>query len=186
MSEFPVIDRSWTLFLDRDGVINHEKQNDYVYNYSEFIFYPGALDALRLLAERFGRIIIITNQRGVEKKLMTEDDLILLHGQMVAAVEEHGGKIDAIYYCTSLENNHPDRKPQPGMALKAKKSFPEIDFRKTFMVGNNISDMQFGKNAGTLTAFVLTTSPDQVIPHESIDFHFKDLAGFANAVESQI
>ena len=72
------------------------------------------------------------------------------------------------------------------MALKAKKSFPEIDFRKTLMVGNNISDMLFGRNAGVHTAFVMTTSPDQQIPHEAIDFHFKDLAAFANAIESQI
>lgn len=186
MVDLPVIDPSWTLFLDRDGVINHEKQSDYIYNYAEFVFYPGALDALRLLAARFSRIIIVTNQRGVEKKLMTEDDLIGLHQQMVAVIEEHGGRIDAIYYCTSLDNDHPNRKPQAGMALQAKKSFPEIDFRKTFMVGNNISDMEFGRNAGVKTVFVLTTSPLQELPHSKIDYHFADLAGFANALESQI
>ena len=186
MAELPLIDRSWTLFLDRDGVINHEKHNDYVYNYSEFVFYPGALDALKLLASRFGRIIIVTNQRGVEKLLMTEANLIDLHKEMVAIIEENGGRIDAIYYCTSLDNNHPDRKPQAGMALMAKKSFPEIDFRKTFMVGNNISDMEFGRNAGVNTVFVLTTSPLQELPHSAIDYAFPDLAGFANAIESQI
>ena len=186
MVELPAIDRSWTLFLDRDGVLNHEKQNDYIYNYSEFVFYPGALDALKLLASRFGRIIIVTNQRGVEKQLMTEADLLQLHEQMVAIIKEHGGRIDAIYYCTSLNNDHPDRKPQAGMALQAKKSFPEIDFRKTFMVGNNISDMEFGRNAGVKTVFVLTTSPLQELPHSKIDYHYADLAGFANAIESQI
>ncbi|MEJ7684412.1 MAG: HAD hydrolase-like protein [Segetibacter sp.] len=70
------------------------------------------------------------------------------------------GRLDAIYYCTSLDNNHPNRKPQAGMALLAKEIFSEIDFSKSIMVGNNLSDMFFGRNAGTFTAYVKTTNPD--------------------------
>lgn len=182
MSELPVVDKSWTLFLDRDGVINHEKHLDYVYNFAEFKFYPGVLDALRSLSEVFGRIVVVTNQRGVEKKLMTEDDLITLHQEMLAEIQAAGGRIDAIFYCTSLDNDHPNRKPQAGMALLAQQSFPEIDLQKSIMVGNNISDMQFGRNAGMLTAFVLTTSPDQQLPHPAIDFSFSNLPAFADGI----
>jgi histidinol-phosphate phosphatase family protein len=173
------IDRSWTLFLDRDGVINHEKHMDYVYNYLEFEFYNGVTEALETLAGIFGRIIIVTNQRGVEKKLMTEESLLDLHRQMLHDIEDSGGRIDAIYYCTSLEDDHPNRKPQAGMAHLAKESFPEIDFSKSVMVGNNLSDMEFGKNAGMFTVFVQTTLPDQPLPHPAIDLAVQNLPAFA-------
>ena len=184
MLDFSTIDKSWSLFLDRDGVINHEKHMDYVYNYLEFQFYPGVLNALKTLAERFGRIFIVTNQRGVERNLMTEEALLELHKEMLLDIEKNGGRIDAIYYCTSLDDAHPNRKPQPGMALLAKESHPEVDFSKSIMVGNNISDMQFGRNAGMFTAFVLTTSPDQSLPHPAIDNSFTDLPAFAEAIRN--
>ncbi|MEO6916966.1 MAG: HAD-IIIA family hydrolase [Chitinophagaceae bacterium] len=184
MPELPKINKSWSLFLDRDGVINHEKELDYIYNYAEFEFYPGALNALRILAEKFGRIFIVTNQRGVEKELMTESALIQLHQEMRKDIEKNGGRIDAIYYCTSLDNAHPNRKPQAGMAIAARDSFPEIDFSKSIMVGNNISDMLFGRNAGMQTVLVLTTSPDQSLPHPVVDYDFADLAAFATEIEN--
>ncbi len=180
MLDLSNIDKSWTLFLDRDGVINVEKYLDYVYEYEEFKFCKGTLKALKKLSHLFGRSIIITNQRGVEKKLMTEEALNELHKEMLLEIETSGGKIDAIYYCTSLDNNHPKRKPQPGMAYLAKKTFPEIDFSKTIMVGNKLSDMFFGRNAGTYTVYVKTTDPDIELPHPAIDLVFNDLEDFSN------
>jgi D-glycero-D-manno-heptose 1,7-bisphosphate phosphatase len=182
MLDLQKIDRSWTLFLDRDGVINHEKHMDYVYNFLEFEFYDGVREALKKLAGLFGRIIIVTNQRGVEKNLMTEESLLDLHRQMLQEIEVSGGRIDAIYYCTSLTDDHPNRKPQPGMAHLAKESFPEIDFARSIMVGNNLSDMFFGRNAGMFTVFVQTTSPDQALPHPAIDLAFTNLPSFAEAL----
>ncbi|MEJ7770097.1 MAG: histidinol phosphate phosphatase, partial [Chitinophagaceae bacterium] len=73
MPDLSKVDKSWTLFLDRDGVINQEKHLDYVYNYTEFRFYDGVLQALRNLTHCFGRTIVVTNQRGVEKNLMSEE-----------------------------------------------------------------------------------------------------------------
>jgi D-glycero-D-manno-heptose 1,7-bisphosphate phosphatase len=183
MLDLSKIDKSWTLFLDRDGVINVEKYLDYVYNYAEFTFYEGTPEALKKLSKLFGRLIIITNQRGVEKKLMTEDALIELHKEMLGDIETSGGKIDAIYYCTSLDNNHPNRKPQAGMALLAKKTFPEINFSKAIMIGNNLSDMFFGRNAGTYTVYVKTTNRDVELPHPAIDLVFNDLADFADNIK---
>ncbi len=183
MLDLKNIDKSWTLFLDRDGVINVEKYLDYVYEYAEFHFYNGTLEAIKKLSSVFGRAIIITNQRGVEKKLMTETALAALHKHMLQDIEAGGGKIDAIYYCTSLDDNHPNRKPQPGMALLAKQSFPEIDFSRTIMVGNNLSDMYFGRNAGTFTAYVRTTNPNVNLPHPAIDLVFDDLSDFSNSIK---
>lgn len=189
MSAYPMldlkqIDHTWTLFLDRDGVINHEKYQDYVYNYDEFVFYDGVPDALRLLAGRFGRIIITTNQRGIGKGLMTDADLHDIHTRMVQEIEAAGGRIDKIYYCTSLDNDHPHRKPNPGMALEAARDFPGIDLHRSLIVGNNISDMEFGRNAGMHTVFVKTTHPEQPLPNPAIDLAVNDLAAFAKALQS--
>ena len=182
MLDLKNIDSSWTLFLDRDGVINHEKENDYIYHYEEFEFYAGVREAIQYLSTRFGKIIIITNQRGVGRELMTENDLLRIHEQMLADIEASGGRIHKIYYCIANDDKHPNRKPNAGMAKEALKDFPEIDLSKSIMVGNKMSDMQFGRNAGMHTVFVTTTDPRQSLPHPSIDHSFTDLAAFAKAL----
>ncbi|GAO45309.1 D-glycero-alpha-D-manno-heptose-1,7-bisphosphate 7-phosphatase [Flavihumibacter petaseus] len=176
------IRRDWTLFLDRDGVINIEKEADYIYHPGEFVLYDGVLDALEILKTRFGRIVMVTNQRGIAKGLMTEKDLHDIHDHMLELFSSRGVVIDEIYFNSSLDDEHPDRKPQPGMAYKAKAAFPQIWFEKSVMVGNNLSDMLFGRNAGMHTVFLLTTSPDQPLPHPAIDLAFNDLLNFAQAI----
>ena len=183
MLDITQIDKSWTLFLDRDGVINHEKYLDYVYNYDEFIFYDGVLEAMKLFNDRFGHIVITTNQRGIGKGLMTEADLHQIHACMLRDIAAAGGRIDRIYYCSSLDNDHPNRKPHPGMAKEAVKDFPDIDLHKSLIVGNNISDMEFGRNAGMYTVFVKTTHPQQLLPNPAIDLAVIDLADFAKALQ---
>jgi D-glycero-D-manno-heptose 1,7-bisphosphate phosphatase len=178
------IDATWTLFLDRDGVINIEKEDSYIFHYGEFEFYEDALEALRRCADRFGHIVIVTNQRGVGKGLMTVADLQDIHDRMVAAIVAAGGRVDRIYFADSLDNAHPLRKPQPGMAHAAQRDLPAIDLTKAVMVGNNISDMEFGRNAGMYTVFLKTTSPDQPLPHISIDLAFNSLHDFAKHLRS--
>ena len=97
------IDKSWTLFLDRDGVINQKRDKDYVKNWAEFLFVEGSLEAISTLSKFFGRIIIVTNQRGVGKELMSEQDLIKIHEKMVHEINLSHGKIDKIYYCRQGE-----------------------------------------------------------------------------------
>lgn len=177
------IDPSWTLFLDRDGVINVEKYQDYIYNWDEFVFHDGVKDALRYLSAKFKRIIIITNQRGVGRELMTEEDLISIHNQMLTEIEAAGGRINKIYYCIANELDHPNRKPNPGMYHEAKKDYPDIEPKKSLMVGNTLSDMQFGRNAGMHTVFVRTTSPHQPYPDPLMDLVFSNLATFAKALQ---
>ena len=183
MLDLKTIDRSWTLFLDRDGVINHEKEADYVYHYGEFVFYDGARIALKVFSEYFNRIILVTNQRGVGRGLMTEDALINIHSQMLLDIQDSGGRIDDIFYCTATDNNDPNRKPNPGMAYLAQKKFPPIDLKKSIMVGNNLSDMLFGRNAGMFTVHVRTTHPDIVLPNDLIDLSFENLYAFAKELQ---
>ncbi len=179
---FSAIDKSWTLFLDRDGVINVEKKDHYVLNSSEFIFLDGVQEAIKILSEIFKLILIASNQRGVAKKLMTVEDLHNVHAYMLEAIKKHKGRIDKIYFCADLDNASPNRKPNPGMALQAQKDFPQIDFSKSIMVGNKLSDMQFARNAGMHSVFIASTNPETVFPHEHIDARFNNLLEFALAI----
>jgi HAD superfamily hydrolase (TIGR01662 family) len=176
------IDKSWTLFFDRDGVINEDKVGSYIFNPDEFVFMKGAPDFFKDLTEKFGHIIVVTNQRGIGRKLMTEDDLTAIHQKMTSAINAAGGKIDGIYYATSLNNDDPFRKPNPGMAFKAKTDFPDIDLARSIMVGNKSSDMSFGKNAGMYTVFIASTNPEVPFPHPDIDLRFGLLADFVKAL----
>lgn len=176
------INNSWTLFLDRDGVINVEKKDEYVLHSSEFIFLDGVLQALKILSEIFGLMLIVSNQRGVAKKLMTLTDLQNVHTYMMEKIVQQKGRIDKIYFCTDLDNSSPNRKPNPGMALQAKKDFSQIDFNKSIMAGNKLSDMQFARNAGMHSVFIASTNPDTAFPHEHIDARFNSLLEFATAV----
>lgn len=183
MLDLKKINKDWTLFLDRDGVLNYEKYEDYIYNYDEFIFFEEVPEALRLLSKKFGLIIIVTNQKGVGKGLMTEAALQDIHTKMVRDIKAAGGRIDGIYYCTSTDSNHPDRKPNPGMLFHALNDFPAIDSNKSVIVGNNLSDMEFGRNGNIYSIFLKTTHPEQVIPHPYIDLAFDTLPDFAKALQ---
>ena len=171
------IDNTWTLFLDRDGVINHEKHLDYIHTWDEFKFYDGAKVAMQIFSQKFNRIIIVTNQRGIAKGVTKEADLQLIHKNMIIEIEKTGGKIDGIYYCPELES--PNRKPNPGMGLQAVKDFPDIDLSKALMVGNTLSDMEFGRNLGIKTIFLTTTRPEVDTSDNRIDAEYPSLIAFA-------
>ncbi len=176
------IDKSFTLFIDRDGVINEEKHEDYILNWEEFKFYDGTISAMALLRSLFDKIILVTNQKGVGKKLMSVKDLHHIHNSMLDQIRKGGGDIDQILYCTDTDNDSMNRKPQPGMAFQAKALFPQIDFKRSIMIGNRLSDMGFGRNAGMHTVFLATTNPETEFPHPLIDLRFDDLLSFAKAL----
>ena len=176
------IDNSWTLFLDRDGVINHEKHNDYIHSWDEFKFYDAVLEAMTIFAKTFHRIIVVTNQKGVGKGLTKLDDLHTIHANMEKEITKAGGRIDAVYYCSDLEDESPYRKPNPGMGLQAAKQFPDIDLSKAIMVGNTISDMEFGRNLGVYTVFLPTTRPEVDLTDKRIDAVCDSLLAFASAI----
>ncbi len=159
--DFPKnIDRSWTLFLDRDGVINKKIENGYVLNVQMFEFIEGVLEALPILSNIFGRIVVITNQRGIGRGLMSEKDLEDIHKFMLEKITDAGGRIDAIFYCPhDYEKEQCNcRKPKIGMVLKAKEMFPEIDFKKSIVIGDSLSDMEFAINIGGIGIYIGDTT----------------------------
>lgn len=176
------VDTSWTLFIDRDGVINEETIGEYILHWNQFIFSKGVLHSLKKLSDVFGRLLLVTNQRGVGKGLMTKQALDSIHFEMQREISIAGGHLDKIYFCTDTDNSSFYRKPNPGMAVQAKRDFPEIDFSKSIMVGNKPSDMRFGRAAGMYTVFLATTNPDEPFPHPNIDLRFNNLAEFAAAL----
>jgi histidinol-phosphate phosphatase family protein len=171
------INPSWTLFLDRDGVINKKIDNDYVRTWSQFEFLPGVFDALKMLSSKFGKIIIVTNQQGIGKQWMKEEHLNDIHANMLKAIQQTGGRIDKIYFSPHLKSENSDyRKPEIGMALHAKKDFPEIDFSRSVMVGDSYHDMAFGKNAGMKTVFI----SHEEVPPNMLDMRVNSLKEFAD------
>lgn len=150
-SEYPHVDNSWTLFLDRDGVIN-KKLNGYVTNINEFEFLPGAIEAISEATDLFGRIIVVTNQQCIGKEIISHSDLQSIHNFMIKHIEDSRGYIDQIFYCPNLVSEEsPNRKPNPGMGLAAKEMFPDINFKKSIMIGDSPSDITFGNTLSMVT-----------------------------------
>jgi len=172
------ISHQWTLFLDRDGVINKRPPGDYIKRWEDFGFLPGVLDALKIMAGKFSRVIVITNQQGIGKGIMTGRDVENIHLKMQQVVSEHGGRIFAVYYCPDLATKADNcRKPNGDMATQAKQDFPEIDFSKCIMAGDMVSDMEFGKKLGMKTIYIDSNkSPADPALYDTV---FPDLLSFA-------
>ena len=137
-----------TLLLDRDGTINVHLIGDYVKCWNEFEFIPGVLETMSNLAKHFKLIIIVTNQRGIGKGKYAVTDLADIHSHMVAEIEKAGGRIDGIYYCTSLTEDDVRRKPGRGMFDDILRDYPDVEPSKTLMVGDGDVDKEFAKNCG--------------------------------------
>ena len=177
------IDGTWTLFLDRDGVINNRIVDDYVKTWDQFQFLPGVIEAIKRFHQVFGRIIVVSNQQGVGKGLMTEKDVHSIHTRMMAEIENSGGRVDAVFFSPNLKSDRSFmRKPNAGMALKSRKQFPEIHFNHSVMAGDSLSDMIFGKRTSMKTVLI---SPDTTLAKlhpRLIDFIYPDLISMANAL----
>ncbi len=140
-----------TTFLDRDGVINKRLVGDYVKSWEEFEFLPGVLSTLKRLRVAGHRVVLVSNQSGIGRGLMSHEDLENVHREMIREIEDAGGKIDKIYYCP----HHPDdgcscRKPQPGNLLKAAQEY-NIDISRCFFIGDSYTDVEAGNRAGCIT-----------------------------------
>jgi D-glycero-D-manno-heptose 1,7-bisphosphate phosphatase len=165
------------VFLDRDGVINL-KVPGYIKEIEEFQFLPGVIEALSILKKLGYAVVIITNQRGIARGLMTNQDLSAVHLHMTDKLAEQNVCLDGIYFCP-----HEDyeqcfcRKPEPGMLIRAAQDLC-LDLSKSFMVGDSSSDIRAGRSAGVRTVH-LSDNPDP-----EADLCFKDLLGFAFFLKS--
>ena len=177
----------YTLFLDRDGVINQRLIGDYVTKPQQFVLIDGVLDALQTFTSVFERIVVVTNQQGIGKGLMTDNDLNEVHKNFLSQVEACNAKIDKIYYCPNLEReNNFCRKPNIGMALKAKKDFPEIRFKNSVMIGDSMIDMKFGKRAGMKT-ILIGDRPEIAFNYPTlVDYYFPSLLEASKNIDKLI
>ena len=137
-----------TLFLDRDGVLNRHLPGNYVKNWAQWQWMPGILQELPRWAARFRHIILVSNQRGVGKGLMTDADLSRIHAQMMSELLEAGGRMDLILTCTAVSEDDPRRKPHTGMFREACDLFPDIEATRSVMLGDSPSDAAFAQNCG--------------------------------------
>lgn len=174
--------RSWCLFVDRDGVINTRIMGGYVRTWDQFHFEPGALDALRVFARWAPRIVIVTNQQGIGKGLMSETDLRAVHRRMLEEVLAAGGRIDDIRFCPHLDADGCScRKPAPGMAVDYLEDNPDVDGSLSVMVGDTASDVEMGRRlarhagGGATVRIFDATDP-------AADLTFSSLAAFATEV----
>jgi D-glycero-D-manno-heptose 1,7-bisphosphate phosphatase len=141
------------IFLDRDGVIN-DNRADYVKNWVEFCFLPGALAALQKLATLGWPTVIITNQSAIGRGLISQASIEQIHRQMIEAIHWAGGRIHGIYYCPHPpEDGCNCRKPRPGLLLQAQAHL-HIDLARSILVGDAVSDLQAAQAVGSLPILV--------------------------------
>jgi D-glycero-D-manno-heptose 1,7-bisphosphate phosphatase len=144
--------RHKTIILDRDGVINEKPdKGEYVCDWRAFRWLPGVFVALRLLNQAGYRSIIVTNQAGISRGMLSETRLAEIHARMRNEVLENGGRIEAIYHCPhGWDEGCECRKPRPGMLFRAQRDF-HLDLTKTVFVGDDARDREAGEAAGCHT-----------------------------------
>ncbi|MCX6568256.1 MAG: D-glycero-beta-D-manno-heptose 1,7-bisphosphate 7-phosphatase [Candidatus Aminicenantes bacterium] len=143
------------VFLDRDGVINKDRP-DYVKSWEEFEFLPGALEAFRVLAAGPRQVVVVSNQSGIGRGLVSRETVDEIHARMTEAVRRSGGRIDAIYYCPHRpDEDCPCRKPRPGLILKAAREL-DIDLAASWLVGDDLRDLETAVAAGVRPILVRT------------------------------
>lgn len=141
------------VFFDRDGVLNEDV--DYAFRIDQIVWVQGAFAAVRRLNQLGYRVVVVTNQSGVGRGFYTEEDVRVLHVEMNRIMAENGARIDAFYYAPHHPQatvpaycvDHEDRKPRPGMLLKAMKAFP-TQMQRSFLIGDRATDLEAAKAAG--------------------------------------
>ncbi|TDK66529.1 D-glycero-alpha-D-manno-heptose-1,7-bisphosphate 7-phosphatase [Sapientia aquatica] len=141
------------LFLDRDGVINHDE--GYTSKIEDFRFIDGIFELCREAKRQGYLIIVVTNQAGIGRGYYTEQDFLILTDWMKKRFEEEGAPITDVYFCPyhaehgvgEYKKESLDRKPNPGMLLKAAEKY-QIDLSRSIMIGDKESDMEAAGNAG--------------------------------------
>jgi D-glycero-D-manno-heptose 1,7-bisphosphate phosphatase len=145
------------LFLDRDGVVNVEK--NYLYKIDDFELMDGILDVCRHYEAKGYLIIIVTNQSGISRGYYTQEDFYRLSQWMVEYFKSLGITLTHIYHCPhheSIDGLCDCRKPEPGMFLEAQRDF-DLDMESSVMIGDNERDIQAAIRAGVATNILLST-----------------------------
>lgn len=144
-----------TIFLDRDGVLNEKMpEGSYVTAWAEFRLLPGVPEAIARLNRAGLGVIVVSNQRGIALGLYSAADVETIHVNLQKVLGDHGAHIDAFYFCPHDKNQCNCRKPLPGMFEQARRDFPDTSPATSLMVGDSLSDIEFGRRLGMRTAFI--------------------------------
>jgi len=174
------------LFLDRDGVINQRFPSEYIQFKENFIWIEGVRQAFVVLSQKFDYLFVITNQQGIGKGIMTEEQLHEVHQYMLETCKVWGVTINGIYYCPHRkEANCRCRKPKTGLIEQAMQAFSDIDLQESWLVGDSISDIQLGNSLNIKTALI----PDKEEEKEryktvKTDLIVKDLFDFSERIKA--
>ncbi len=168
------------IILDRDGVINFDSKN-YIKNKSEWTPIPRSLEAINLLTKNSYKILIVSNQSGVKRKLISYPDLLEIQSKLLSLCHQKGGKIFATFYCYDLpEMSSINRKPKPGMYLELSKRL-NIDLSNIFSIGDSPRDILAAEAAGCKPLGVKTGNGDEIeknMPHIQMFDDLYDAATF--------
>ncbi|MES2768959.1 MAG: HAD family hydrolase [Bdellovibrionota bacterium] len=171
------------IFLDRDGTIIVDKV--YLNDPDQIEFLPNAIEGLKLFRDMGFKIYVVTNQSGVPRGKVTIPNLNEIHRRMSVECEKHGITIERFYYAPYMtDSNHHMRKPNPGMLEEAHKDFG-VDFKKSWIIGDKMLDVEAGHRAGTRSILLKTSGEDpeksDFAPPEYIANDLLDSAQFIKA-----
>jgi D-glycero-D-manno-heptose 1,7-bisphosphate phosphatase len=144
-----------TVFLDRDGVLNEKMpEGRFVASQADFHLLPGAVEAVGRLNRAGVRVVVVSNQRGIALGLYSSADVDAIHSALQELLAHHGANVDSFYFCPHDKGQCNCRKPLPGLFEQAVAEFPEITAAKSVMIGDSLSDIDFGRRLGMLTVFI--------------------------------
>jgi D-glycero-D-manno-heptose 1,7-bisphosphate phosphatase len=144
-----------TIFLDRDGVLNEKMpEESYVAKWDDFRILPGVPEAIARLNAAGMRVIVVSNQRGIALGLYTAENVNAIHAGFQQLLNSRGAHVDAFYFCPHDKQQCDCRKPLPGMFVQAKNDFPDITAANSAMVGDSLSDIEFGRRLGMRTVYI--------------------------------
>jgi D-glycero-D-manno-heptose 1,7-bisphosphate phosphatase len=144
-----------TVFLDRDGVLNRKlPEGSYIASWEDFHLLPGVPRAIYHLNRAGIRVLVVSNQRGIALGLHTAADVLAIHAKLQALLQQSGAHIDALYFCPHDTGQCDCRKPLPGLFHQAVAEFPDIAADTSAMIGDSLSDIEFGHLLGMRTVFV--------------------------------
>jgi len=178
-----------TIFLDRDGVLNKKMpEGSYVASLADFHLLPGVPEAIGLLNRAGFRVVVVSNQRGIALGLYTVADVEAIHAALQRSLKAHGAHVDAFYFCPHGKGQCNCRKPLVGLFEQATADFPAIHAASSAMIGDSLSDIEFGRRLGMLTVLINSSQehrqPGAEAAAKLSDLRFPSLAEAVDALLS--
>jgi D-glycero-D-manno-heptose 1,7-bisphosphate phosphatase len=164
------------VFLDRDGVLNEKMpEGRYVTGWHEFHLLPGVPQAIARLNRAGLRVVVVSNQRGIALGLYTAADVEYIHASLQNLLKAHGAHLDAFYFCPHDKKECNCRKPLPGLFEQAAAQFPDLAAETSVMIGDSLSDIEFGRRLGMKTIFI-EAAPEHQKPGAHLAAEMADLS----------